>query len=124
VLLKPFVEYFRQVQTVIGQLHDAYIEVYEEELLATTRANLRIRVRFLNQSLLEVNEAIILEKGKINHLGYRYHLQDKDNKLIFRYDNTPHYPDLQYFPEHKHISNDVLPIQRPAIADVSKESQI
>jgi hypothetical protein len=52
VFLKPFVEYFRQVQTVIGQLHDAYIEVYEEELLAATRANLRIRIRFLNQSLL------------------------------------------------------------------------
>jgi hypothetical protein len=124
VLLKPIVEYFRKVQIAIGQLPDAYVELYEEELLATTRANLRIRVRFLNQSLLEVNEAIILEKGKINHLGYRYHLQDRDNKLIFRYDNTPHHPGLKHFPEHKHSSDNVLPTKRPTIADVIKESQI
>jgi hypothetical protein len=52
VLLKPFVEYFRQVQTVIGQLQDAYVELYEAEFLASTRANLRIRVRFLSRRAL------------------------------------------------------------------------
>jgi hypothetical protein len=48
-----------------------------------------------------LNEALIFQ-AKIEHLGYRYHLQDKNSELIFRYDNTPHFPDLPNFPHHKH----------------------
>ena len=123
MLLKPLTEYFQQVQNAVGQIQDAYVELYEEEVLSPSRINLKIQVRFLTQAFLEISEAIFLEKGKIRHLGYRYHLQDVDNNLIFRYDNTPHYPDLEYFPEHKHLLSEVLPAKRPSIWEVLGESQ-
>ena len=41
-------------------------------------------------------------KGHIDHLLYRYHFQDKNNDLIFRYVNTPHFPGLNTYPNHKH----------------------
>nr|WP_253881088.1 MULTISPECIES: DUF6516 family protein [Microcystis] len=37
-------------------------------------------------------------------LDYRYHFQDEQNNLVFRYDSTPHFPNLSTFPHHKHLS--------------------
>lgn len=37
---------------------------------------------------------------------YSYHYQRADASLIFRYDDTPHYPELPDFPHHKHLSKD------------------
>ena len=30
-----------------------------------------------------------------------------EKKLIFRYDNVPHHPEIDSFPNHKHYSNKV-----------------
>jgi hypothetical protein len=94
-------KYLKEVEVAIGNLHEAYVELYEEEFLTPDRVNLRIRVRFYNSCLLEVNESAVFHE-KIERLGYRYHFQGKDNELVFRYDNTPHFPDLKTFPDHKH----------------------
>ena len=82
-------QYFADIEDSIRRLERANVERYEEDVLTTSRANLRIRVRFLSGHLLEVNEAIVIEADQIKHLGYRYHFQDQQNNLIFRYDNTP-----------------------------------
>jgi hypothetical protein len=47
---------------------------------------------------------VVLSLNKIN---YAYHLQDQAGKLVFRYDNEPHYPELATFPHHKHVSGGV-----------------
>jgi len=71
--------------------------------------------------MLEWNEAVIGEEGHVEHLGYRYHFQDRDNNLIFRYDNTPHFPDLKTFPNHKHLPDKVMAAKRPSVFEVLKE---
>lgn len=71
--------------------------------------------------MLEWNEAIIGGEGHVDHLAYRYHFQDKDNKVIFRYDNTPHFPGLKAFPNHKHLPDDVVPASRPSVLEVLDE---
>jgi hypothetical protein len=38
--------YLDSVEAVVRKLKDAYVERYEEEILAFNRINLRIRVRF------------------------------------------------------------------------------
>ena len=91
---------------------------YEEELLSRNRINLRIRIRFFTGQLLELNEAIIVTDNSLMHLGYRYHFQDNKNKIIFRYDNTPHYPGLKSFPHHKHTRINVISTAKPSILDV------
>ncbi|MDO8206457.1 MAG: hypothetical protein Q7T38_01405 [Gallionella sp.] len=77
--------YFTRVEAVVAQL-PAYTENYVEEILTAERANLRIRLRFQSGGLLEINEAVIVEKGMLKTLGYRYHLQSAGNELMFRYD--------------------------------------
>ena len=115
------VEYLHNVESAFQNLDDVYIERYEEEILTSDRVNLRIRVRFSEGHLLELNEAVMVESGYIRNLGYRYHFQDTERKLVFRYDNTPHYPDLRTYPHHKHLTNDVIPSEKPSIPAVVLE---
>lgn len=55
-------------------------------------------------------------------LSDRYHFQDDQNRLVFRYDNTPHFPDIESYPHHKHTQYLVLPGTRPSIPQVIEEA--
>lgn len=114
--------YFAEIEAAVAQL-PAYAENYEEEILTTERANLRIRLRFENGNLLEINEALIVENGALETLGYRYHLQHADNELVFRYDNTPHFPGLSSFPHHKHLRDAVIVSNKPELLDILQEAK-
>ena len=124
MLLDILSRYLEGVELIVNGLKHAYVERYEEEILTDDRVNLRIRIRFTNGYLLELTEAVKAEKLMINHLNYRYHFQDDHNNLVFRYDNTPHFPDIESFPHHKHTQRVVLPGARPAISDVVAEALI
>lgn len=101
----------------------AYTERYEEEILNPLRANLRIRIRFNSGRLLEVNEAVVIENKRLLHLDYRYHCQDSEAQLVFRYDSTPHFPELPNFPRHKHIPSGVAGVEKPDIAATLEEAE-
>ena len=116
-------QYLADIENSIRKLESVNVEIYEEEVLTSSRVNLRIRVRFLSGYLLELNEAVVLEENQITHLSYRYHFQDHHNNLIFRYDNTPHFPDLKSFPHHKHLSNNVEESDMPLILNVIEEAK-
>ena len=114
--------YLDSVEAVVRKLKDAYVERYEEEILALNRINLRIRVRFKTGHLFELNEAAIVRNDQFKRLNYRYHFQDSQNNLIFRYDNTPHFPDIESFPHHKHLTNDVVSSDEPSVVMVIEEA--
>lgn len=116
------VAYLERVERTIRECGEAYVEQYVEEILTQERANLRIRLRFERGQLLEINEAVVLEDGRLVPLDYRYHCQDRANRLVFRYDCTPHFPGLSSFPHHKHVPDAVLPSNKPDIEDVVKEA--
>ena len=42
---------------------------------------------------------------------YAYHYQGENKKLIFRFDNAEHFPNLPNFPHHKHLPNQVVAIE-------------
>ena len=124
MLLDCLVEYLNNIESAIKDLEGAYVERYEEEILTPKRVNLRIRVRFPSGHMLEISEAILghSDANTITHLGYRYHLQDRKNNLVFRYDNTPHYPDIPSFPHHKHLPNKVVGVEQPSVREVIEEA--
>ena len=45
---------------------DSYVERYEEEHLTSNRVNLRIRIRFADGYLLELNESAVVEGEDIS----------------------------------------------------------
>ena len=121
--MRSIVEYFGRVQILIKELSRVEIERYEEQVLSEERGNLRIRLRFNDNSLLEISEAIHISEGIFTWLSYRYHYQRPDGSIIFRYDNTPHHHDVNTYPEHKHIGESVVSANRPGIEDMLSEAK-
>ena len=124
MLLDLLSQYLGDAATGVRKLEDAKVECYEEEILAANRVNLRIRIRFLSGYLLELNESVIVEAEDIVHLGYRYHFQNSQNNLVFRYDNTPHFPKIKSFPHHKHLKDNVIAVDKPSILKVIEEARL
>ena len=85
-------DYLIRAEQAVLQCPDAYVEQYLEEVLTPERVNLRIRIRFVTGHLLEISEAIIADNSRLDFLDYRFHFQDESNRLVFRYDSTPHFP--------------------------------
>ncbi len=71
----------------------------------------RYKVYFSDGSLLELTERMVEEKGGLTVTKYRFHWQDKEGKLIKRWDNAAHHPEIDTFPDHLHDGADdnVLP---------------
>ena len=114
-------QYFDPVEACLSRYPTFYVEQFQGTLLTSSRANLRLRVRVNQVYLLAVSEAILVVEGQITYLDYRYHFQDGGNELIFRYDSTPHFPDLDTFPHHKHLRDQVIASQKPDLSYVFEE---
>ncbi|MBW1717312.1 MAG: hypothetical protein JRJ77_16070 [Deltaproteobacteria bacterium] len=123
MLLDVLSRYLGSIEAEVRKLEGSYVERYEEEIIAANRVNLRIRVRFPSGHMLELNEAIVGEGDHTRHLGYRYHFQDGENNVVFRYDNTPHFPSLDNFPHHKHLPDRVASVEQPSIVNAIKEAR-
>ncbi len=61
----------------------------------------RGRLELTHGMELHVAEYVLTEPSP-RRPKYRYHLQLADGRLIKRWDNVPHYPDLPTFPHHRH----------------------
>lgn len=113
-------EYLSEVRSQIFRITKVRsVEKYTEQILTSNRANLRLRIRFSDGSLLEISEAVEFHEGKLRWLSYHY--QNTSGHLIFRYDNTPHHPKLPNFPKHKHIPDGVIGYIHPSIQEVLTE---
>jgi hypothetical protein len=119
--MKTIEEYFDQIRKLIQAIPEAHAERYEEQVLSATRGNLRIRLRFSDQALLEISEAFVLIADELRWLSYRYHYQDPSTALVFRYDNTPHHPEIPTHPDHKHIGGHIVASVHPSIEQVLYE---
>jgi hypothetical protein len=62
----------------------------------------RYRLKLIDESLIEITERILEETGRLTTTKYRYHRQTESGKLIKRWDNAPHHPEIDTFPDHLH----------------------
>ena len=115
----------RYLQAISEQIyHDQTIAIEQFQItrISNDRANLKLRIRTRNHHLLSISEAIICQENQLQKLDYRYHFQDINNQLIFRYDSTPHFPNLPSFPHHKHLPDRVIASPLPNLLDVLAEA--
>ncbi len=115
----------------LGRLHDTILsrrEIRVEEIEITDRSDMPgqasefyARLRFPDDSQLQVVEKLIVQRYSIVKDRYAYHYQRANGELVFRYDNVPHYPDIKTFPHHKHISETVILSRPPDLSEVLRE---
>jgi hypothetical protein len=121
--VSPLHDYLRQVREAIAASAGVRVERHREELFTATRANVRIRLRLPDGSFLEISEALVVEEGVLSWISYRYHWQHANGRLILRYDNAPHHPEVESSPHHKHVGETVVASERPALPVLLAEIQ-
>jgi len=67
---------------------------------------LRIRVDLIKNHLLEISIYCQIKRSGVEIVDYRFHWQDKHGKLIKRWDNARHHPQLSSYPDHVHVEQD------------------
>ena len=98
-------DYFRQVETLIATASIVHSSSITYDKRSTYIGFIRGEIYFLDGSQLHLREFVNVEHG-IERYMYAYHYQRPDGALVFRYDNTPHFPALPSFPHHKHEGSD------------------
>ena len=78
---------------------------------------------FANDSRLHFRELVEFRVDVVTRHMYSFHYQDSEEIMVFRYDDTEHYPDLPNFPHHKHVgsSQEVVSAQPPDLMSVLQE---
>lgn len=61
---------------------------------------LRVAAKLVGGYVLHINEALGWDFRR-----YSYHVQ-KEEKMVRRWDNAPHWPDMKTFPHHLHIESE------------------
>ena len=90
------------------------------EIVKDLEGYLRIQAYLINDGQLDIfvyvnsNQKISLEK-------YSFHWQDKNKNLVMRWDNAPHYRELENFPHHLHLESETRPSSEPYFMDVLSE---
>lgn len=90
--------------------NDSFVSRYDVLLYehTTLKFQLKLRVEFIDQSVLFTNDFIGADKRK-----YAFHWQRADETWLVRWDNALHFPKLASFPHHKHdyqSGSEILPI--------------
>ena len=63
-------------------------------------SELKLVIEFINGSSLRVFECTYYDTGNFR---YGYQWMNEQNQTIFRWDNTPHFPQFDTFPAHRHV---------------------
>jgi len=115
-------EYFRTIDDFLVGLDIAFARQVNYDKRSSDTGFLRGQIYFIDGSVLHFREFVAIEE-QIDRYKYAYHYQTADGSLVFRYDRTPHFPQLANFPHHKHIGEetDVIPADAPDLFRVVQE---
>jgi hypothetical protein len=72
----------------------------------------------IEDKTLDILEVIKITDQQLSKTKYKYHFQDSDNSLIFRYDNAPHHKEIETFPHHKHLPEKVTACNEPNLLQI------
>jgi len=115
-------DYFRELNDLIAATSLVTAIIFHTERRSESIGFVRGDLTFIDGSRLHFREFVRKEEDKqAIRYTYVYHYQDADGQLIFRYDNTSHFPTLENAPHHKHISSEVIPTEAPDLIIVLKE---
>jgi hypothetical protein len=80
----------------------------------------RYRLKLEDASIVELTERLVEEQGQLSVTKYRFHWQTETGKLIKRWDNAPHHPEIVTFPDHLHDGreNNVISFKRTSGLEV------
>jgi len=115
--------YFAQLRKMIANCAVVASWQYEEDGRTSTLGAFKARISFLDGSFLDFREFVDTSTRPVRRYSYSYHYQ-KNEQMIFRYDNAPHHPELSGFPHHKHVADSTVESQPPTLKEVLAEISV
>lgn len=114
--------YLTRLYATITSRREIEIETLEIHYVTAGLALFTATLRFFDDSRLVVEEEVEeYLRQTVNKIRYKYHYQDAENRLIFRYDDVPHHPDVKTFPHHKHESEKIVAADPVDLSQVLQE---
>lgn len=114
------IEHLEHIQSLLSSspfVHDQSIALEDRKEAWFFRGD----IYFIDNSRLHFRELFVGETNPVK-LAYTYHYQRADETIIFRYDNTRHFPHLPTAPHHKHVTDiEVVATDLPEFETVLRE---
>ena len=82
---------------------------------------LKGHVTIIDSSILEIALFAIESGGTLFLDKYRLHYMNSAGQMLFRYDNSPHHPEIDSHPHHKHTPDKISPSSIPSFKDILNE---
>ena len=76
------------------------------ERISERDGHVRIKCALSNEDILEFSIYAILIDNKPTIENYSFHWQRENGELLYRWDNTPHHPEICTHPHHLHIKEE------------------
>lgn len=113
--------YFASIENVIGRFSNILKYTLNKRIINTNFGIISGQL-FYQDYILDFLEVVrVTDLGKPMKKKYKYHFRNSQNNMIFRYDNVPHFPEIDSFPHHKHVGKNVYPSNEPLFYDILKE---
>lgn len=114
--------YLARLYATTTSRQEIEIESLEVRYIAAGVALFSGTLRFFDNSRLVIEEEVEERpRQKVKKIRYKYHYQDAENHLIFRYDNVPHHPSVSTFPHHKHEGAKIVAADPVDLSQVLQE---
>ena len=113
-------EYLAQLDKFLNDVPFKLLTNIQSENRGDAALYVRGEIIFADKSELHFKEYFIAIPV-LKRLAYSYHYQTCDRKLVFRYDNAEHHTEVETYPHHKHVENNVLPSKNVDITAVINE---
>jgi len=84
----------------------------------------RYRVILANGGFVEMTERVLEVRGTLTVTKYRHQWQDRDGRLVRRWDNAPHHPVIDTFPHHLHEGAEDRVVSHTAITGLEALQRI
>lgn len=82
---------------------------------------IRGHLLFVDSSILEIAIFATEYHNTLAIDKYRFHYLDNAGKMLFRYDNAPHHPEIASHPDHKHTPDTIIQSNAPSLENILHE---
>ena len=94
-------EYYLEIQATVHTAPHVVQSSVQFDEIDVNECYIRGVLSLVGNLELHIAEYVVTTPH-VRRLKYRYHLQTAEGKLISRWDNVPHHPQIPTFPDHRH----------------------
>ncbi|VVB96048.1 Uncharacterised protein [uncultured archaeon] len=103
-----FREYYSQIEDVIKDCPIITNFSTEFDEIDVHIGYLKGRLELVDGSVLYFIEYVEIKDNEANRIKYKYQWQFENGEMITRWDNVPHYKEIDTFPHHMHSEKGVF----------------